>query len=355
MIVVGKPSYFDIDDIAVELKEIFESGIYSNFGPQENLLNLAIAEDYPGHVLTTSNGTIALMSAIEGLNITNGKLLIQDYSFVATAQAAAQMGCEFEFVDVNRDTTLSIEDLKSKITDEIVGVIVVPAYGIVPDMTAIKKICDKHGLKLIVDAAHAYGVKDLNIANIDAVCFSLHPTKLLNTFEGGAVVFDDPAAAVRARQYLNFGLDQSNGLSTMRGINGKMNEFSALVARKNITKVPLLIAERKGYAKYLSMMIPNTNLFEAVLREASNYSYFPIQFSCEDERDQAYKLFFENNILARKYFYPTQSQQPIFRKYSKLPNEVSISLSKRVLALPLHNRLTGSDKELIQRCIRKIF
>lgn len=355
MILVNQPVKLKLEQISEDLDVILSSGMYSNFGPFEQSLTEKLRYLYERPVLLVNNGTTALMAAIASLGLRNKKLLIQDYSFVATAQAAAQMNCSFEFVDVNDDTTLCIDDLKAKMSESVDGIILVPAYGLTPNIPEILEIAERYGCKVIVDAAHAFGVADLMYNGVDAYCFSMHPTKLFGTFEGGFVVFNDENNLIRAKRYINFGLDAESGLSTELGINGKLNEFSALIALKTLEHVPEYISNRRRMAEGILDEVPHLPLVQGIMRKASNFSYFPIVLSSIERRDMVYNLFLDNGIVARKYFYPTQSDQPVFQSITRRSNIVSKRLSTTVLTLPLHNRLEEAQIDKIIKCAKKAF
>lgn len=343
-----------------KIKPLWDSHLLTNMGIYHQNLEQNLKEYLSVPQLSLIvNGHMALELTIQAMKFPkNAEVITTPFTFISTTHAIVRnhlkpVFCDVKFEDGTIDET-KIEDL---ITERTVAIIPVHVYGNVCNIEEIKKIADKYGLKVIYDAAHAFGVtyKGKGIGNYgDASVFSFHATKVFNTIEGGAVTFSDSKVYDKLYDLKNFGI-RGEELVTEIGANAKMNEFSAIMGLCNLQYIDQVIAERKKrFETYMESLknIRGIGVFKENLDVKKNYGYFPIILEEEYPltRDEVYELLKKNGIHARKYFFPLTSDQVCFKnKYKSISLTHARELSKKILVLPLYEKL---DFIMIEKIIK---
>lgn len=358
-IFVTQPALPELSEFIPYLQEIWTNRILTNGGPFHQQLELALCE-YLGvkHLSLFTNGTLALVTALQALRIT-GEVITTPYSFVATAHSLLWNGIKPVFVDIDPSTlNLDPRKIEAAITPQTTAIMPVHCYGHPCDVHAIQRIADRYGLKVIYDAAHAFGVHcdDGSVLNFgDLAVLSFHATKVFNTFEGGAVVCPDEKTKKRIDHLKNFGfVDEVTVVAP--GINGKMSEVNAAFGLLQLRHVDRAIKKRAEIdARYRNELsrIGGICCVSNSGEKIANYSYFPIlvQPDYPLSRDELYLRLREEGVFARRYFYPLISDFPMYRGLpsaapANLPNAKSIS--DRVICLPIYPDL--HDDEVLMVC-----
>lgn len=378
IITVTSPLLPDLGEFNEMLKEIWESKWITNMGQFHKQLEKALAEYlHVPYVCLFTNGTLPLMTALQALRIT-GEVITTPYSFVATTHSIWWNGCKPVFVDIDPATgNMDPDKIEAAITPATTCIMPVHVYGKPCDTKRIQEIADKYGLKIIYDAAHAFGVEvpadqygleaydDKGLAGImnagDMSTLSFHATKVYNTIEGGALVVHDEKTKKRIDNLKNFGItDEVTVIAP--GINGKMDEMRSAYGLLNLKQVDNAISARNEVAKiYREALRPiaGVSFWDDMSGVRHNYSYFPIFIDAEIfgmSRDELYFRMKERGILSRRYFYPLISNFPT---YSGLPtaNKEILPLANKmadeVLCLPMHHSLSDEDIERVLNCIVK--
>ncbi|MDO8046896.1 DegT/DnrJ/EryC1/StrS family aminotransferase [Janthinobacterium sp. SUN211] len=353
-IYVTQPLMPDLQDFLPYLEEIWENKILTNGGPFHQQLEQALC-DYLGvkHICLFTNGTLALITALQALRIT-GEVITTPYSFVATAHSLLWNGIKPIFVDID-PLSLNMDParIEAAITPHTTAIMPVHCYGRPCDVERIEKIADNYGLKVIYDAAHAFGVrhKGSSVLNCgDLSVLSFHATKIFNTFEGGAIVCPDAKTKQRIDHLKNFGfVDEVTVVAP--GINGKMSEINAafgLLQLKGIDAARLQRRAIDGRYRERLAAIAGIDCLPAGEEESANHSYFPIlvKEAYGTSRDVLFQLLRDENIYARRYFYPLISDFPMYRSmptaaHSNLPN--ALQASRQIICLPIYPGL-GLDQ-----------
>lgn len=295
------------------------------------------------------NGHMALEMAIQAMDFPEGaEVITTPFTFISTTHAIVRNHLKPVFCDVKlSDGTIDETKIEDLITENTVAIVPVHVYGNICNIEEIQRIVDKYSLKVIYDAAHAFGVtyKGKGIGSYgDASVFSFHATKVFNTIEGGAVTFSDPKFYDKLYNLKNFGI-RGEELVVSVGANAKMNEFAAIMGLCNLKHIDAVIQERKiRYEKYKELLkdVPGIRFFEDKSDCEKNYAYFPIRVeeTYGITRNELYDRLREHNIYARKYFYPLTSDQACFKnKYKKVDLSNARKLSEEVLALPFYEKL----------------
>ena len=364
-IYVTQPNLPPLQDLIPFLEEIWANKTLTNGGPFHQRLEKELCE-YLGveHISLFTNGTIALVTALQALNI-KGEVITTPYSFVATSHSLLWNGIKPVFVDIDPDTlNLDPTKIEEAITSQTTAIMPVHCYGHPCDVEAIRKIADKHNLKVIYDAAHAFGVKDAGgsvLRHGDLSVLSFHATKVFNTFEGGAIVCPDAETKLRIDQLKNFGFVDEVTV-TEPGINGKMSEYNAAVGLLQLKNVNAMIGKRKEidnrYRTHLAN-VKGIHFLEADKNVILNYSYFPILIQADypQSRDALYQTLKEHGIYSRRYFYPLISNFPMYQNMpsadiGNLPLANDIAL--KVLCLPIYPDLDFSAIDEICNVIRLV-
>lgn len=355
LITVTSPLLPNLDDFYAELQKIWDSKWITNMGTCHKQLEAALAEylDVP-YVSLFTNGTLPLMTALQALRIT-GEVITTPYSFVATTHSIWWNGCKPVFVDIDPNTgDMDPEKIEAAITPKTTAIMPVHVYGKPCDTKRIKEIADMYGLKVIYDAAHAFGVK-VNGKGIlnegDMSTLSFHATKVYNTIEGGALITHDLETKKRIDYLKNFGIaDEVTVVGP--GINSKMDEMRSAYGLLNLKQVDAAIEARHQVAiKYRQALrsVEGITFFDDMPGVQHNYSYFPI-FIDEKvygmSRDALYYKMKEAKVLARRYFYPLISDFSTYRGLesadpANLPN--ARKMADSVLCLPMHHALSDED------------
>lgn len=308
------------------------------------------------------NGHMALEMAIQAMDFPEGaEVITTPFTFISTTHAIVRNHLKPVFCDVKlSDGTIDETKIEDLITENTVAIVPVHVYGNICNIEEIQRIADKYSLKVIYDAAHAFGVtyKGKGIGSYgDASVFSFHATKVFNTIEGGAVTFSDPKFYDKLYNLKNFGI-RGEELVVSVGANAKMNEFAAIMGLCNLKHIDAVIQERKiRYEKYKELLkdVPGIRFFEDKSDCEKNYAYFPIRVeeTYGITRNELYDRLREHNIYARKYFYPLTSDQACFKnKYKKVDLSNARKLSEEVLALPFYEKLEMEQLEKIAGLVR---
>ena len=355
------PSY---EEYCEEIKSIWDTKWLTNNGEKHSLLEKKL-EDYLNidNVTLFSNGHLALYSAIKAMNLT-GEVITTPFTFASTTHAIVQNGLTPVFCDIREDNyTIDADKIENLITEKTSAIVAVHVYGSVCDVEKIEEIAKKHNLKVIYDAAHAFGVeyKNKSIASYGDMCmFSFHATKVFNTIEGGAIAYKDSKMLKKLEQLKNFGIVDSEHVS-MPGMNCKMNEFQAAMGLCNLKYVDEQIKNRKGVARiYREQLEEVEGVYYLNDKEGikHNYSYFPILVDEECTgitRDELHESLKEYNIYTRKYFYPMIPELECYKgKYNSNNLNVAKYVSDRVLTLPIYGQLNLQDAYNIANNIKEI-
>lgn len=362
-IYVTEPYLPPLEEFIPYLEKIWESKRLTNNGPMHQQLEEALCE-YLGvpEIALFNNGTIALITALQALRIT-GEVITTPFSFVATAHALTWNGITPVFVDIDPNTfNLDPRKIEAAITSRTTAIMPVHCYGNPCDVNAIQSIADKYNLKVIYDAAHAFGVQDkggsiLRHGDVSAVSF--HATKVFNTFEGGAIICPDKKTKQHINNLKNFGIvDEVTVVAA--GVNGKMSEVNAAFGLLQLKHIDKAIESRKTidshYRNALSE-IPGISLLNPLDLEKHNFSYFPILVENEYplSRNELYFLLKENNIHGRRYFYPLISEASTYRQQSYINSspEIALQVADKVLCLPIYPHLSIHEIDKVIQLIRQ--
>lgn len=365
IITVTSPLLPNLGEFTEILKDIWNSKWITNNGSYHQKLEQALAEYLKvPYVSLFTNGTLPLITALQALRIT-GEVITTPYSFVATTHALWWNGIKPVFVDIDPKTgNLDPNKIEAAITPRTTAIMPVHVYGQPCDVNAIQAIADNYGLKVIYDAAHAFGVEvnGKSILNAgDMSTLSFHATKVYNTVEGGAMIMHDEKTKKRIDYLKNFGFANETTV-VGPGINSKMDEIRAAYGLLNLRQVDAAIEARRQVAiKYRESLknVEGITFFEDIPHVKHNYSYFPIFVDAEKygmTRDELYFKMKEKNVWGRRYFYPLISTFSTYRGLesaapSNLPN--AHRMADSVICLPMHHGLTDDDVQRVIECIVK--
>jgi dTDP-4-amino-4,6-dideoxygalactose transaminase len=357
-IYVTRPLLANLDEVYKEFYDIWESQWLTNGGPKHQELEVELKNvlKVPG-LSIFNNGTVALIVAVQSLRL-SGEVITTPFTFAATPHVLSWNNISPVFCDINEKTlTLDVEKLERMVTPRTTGILGVHVYGMPCNVVEIQEIADRYGLKVIYDAAHAFGteIDGVGIGNFgDVSMFSFHATKLFHTAEGGALTFKDPLLKQRVDLLKNFGIKNEEEV-VMAGINGKMNELQAAIGLVNLRHIDEERQKREilvnAYKQNLGG-IEGIKVYEIPSRFRNSFQYLMIRI--EDEfglsRDEVHVELREFNVITRKYFYPLCSN---YSCYSQLPSSnpgnlpIAQKVAKQVLCLPLYGALKLSDVEKI--------
>ncbi len=347
-IYVTQPAMPKLEDFLPLLEQIWENKILTNNGPFHKQLEQALC-DYLGvkYISLFANGTLALVTALQALRIT-GEVITTPFSFVATTHSLWWNNIKPVFVDIDPITlNLDPEKVEAAITPETTAIMPVHVYGTPCDHKRLQEIADNYNLKLIYDAAHAFGVKENNVSVTsygDLSVLSFHATKVFNTIEGGAIICHDAKMKQHIDDLKNFGF---RGETTVvaPGINAKMNELQSAYGLLALKAVDDSIEKRKTIALFYEDNLKNFDGLSFLERNTSiehNYAYFPIFVDAEKygkTRDELYEYLKQHNIFGRRYFYPLISQFPTYRGLPSAAIEnlpVATRIADQVICLPIY-------------------
>ncbi len=362
-IFVTKPFLPPLQEFQEYLEEIWKNQQVTNRGPFHEQFEEALC-DYLGvkYISLFANGTLALLTALQALRIT-GEVITTPYSFVATSHALNWNGIKPVFVDVEPEfLTLDPRRIEAAITPQTTAILAVHVYGNPCRTEEIQQIANIYGLKVIYDAAHAFGVQKGGQTILqfgDLAVLSFHGTKVFNTFEGGAIVSHDPITKQRIDFLKNFGFANETTV-VGPGINGKMNEFQAALGLLQLKYIEQVRERRKEisllYRQELDG-IAGLQFLDTPANVRYNYSYFPIFIDAHrfgKMRDEVYEQLKERNIWGRRYFYPLISEFPVYRGLPSAEREnlpVAFKASQRVICLPIFPDMEQQD---VQRVIEAL-
>ncbi|MDE5796117.1 MAG: DegT/DnrJ/EryC1/StrS family aminotransferase [Muribaculaceae bacterium] len=363
-ITVTSPLLPDLDEFNSMLKEIWDRKWITNNGSFHRQLEKALAEYLKvPYISLFTNGTLPLITALQAMRIT-GEVITTPYSFVATTHALWWNGIKPVFVDID-PTNCGIDPSKieAAITPKTTAIMPVHCYGKPCDTKAIQEIADKYGLKVIYDAAHAFGVEvdGQSVLNAgDMSTLSFHATKVYNTIEGGAMVMQDEKTKQRIDYLKNFGFANETTV-VAPGINSKMDEIRAAYGLLNLRQVDNAIAARRRVANiYRDALrdVEGVTFFDDMPGVRHNYSYFPIFIDAikfGKTRDRLYFDMKEDNVLGRRYFYPLISEFSTYRGLPSASREnlpIANKIADTVLCLPMHHDLSDADIERVLKHFR---
>ena len=361
-IFVTQPYLPPLEEFIPYLEQIWSNKILTNCGPFHQQLEQALCEHLGvSHICLFTNGTIALVTALQALRIT-GEVITTPYSFVATSHSLLWNGIKPVFVDIE-PSTLNLDPtmIEAAITPQTTAIMPVHCYGHPCDVEAIQKIADNYNLKVIYDAAHAFGVQcDCGsvLMHGDLSVLSFHATKVFNTFEGGAIVCPDAKTKVRIDQLKNFG-HVGEVTVVAPGINGKMSEFNAALGLLQLKYIDRALARRQEIdAAYRERLrgVKGIHCLGDAGEKVANHAYFPILVDTHYpiSRDELYQRLKDNGIHPRRYFYPLISE---FSMYRGLPSAhrdhlpVATAAAQAVLCLPIYPDLEMAVVDTITRFI----
>lgn len=362
-ITVTSPLLPSLGEFSEMLREIWARKWITNNGCFHQQLEKAQAEYLKvPYISLFTNGTLPLLTALQALHIT-GEVITTPYSFVATTHSIWWNGCRPVFVDIEESTCgIDPARIEAAITPKTTAIMPVHCYGKPADTDAIQAIADKYGLKVIYDAAHAFGVEvggESVLAKGDMSTLSFHATKVYNTLEGGALVMHDEQTKKRIDYLKNFGFAGETEV-VAPGINSKVDEVRAAYGLLNLKQVDDAIEARRQVAvRYREALrnVPGIRFFDDMPGVRHNYSYFPVFVNAAEygmTRDQLYFKMRDHGVLGRRYFYPLIST---FSTYRGLPSAapenlpVATKMANEVICLPMHHALTDEDIERVLKCV----
>lgn len=357
-IFVTQSSMPPYEEYIEEIRPLWESRTLTNMGRYHNELERRLKDylDVP-EISLMVNGHMALEMVIQAFAFPRGaEVITTPFTFVSTTHAIVRNYLQPVFCDVKAsDGTIDETKIEDLITEKTVAILPVHVYGNVCNVPEIQKIADRHGLKVIYDAAHAFGVKykGKGIGNYgDASAFSFHATKVFNTIEGGAVTFSDIQLYNKLYNLKNFGIRGEESVVSI-GANAKMNEFQAIMGLCNLRHIDEVIAERKSHWEYYKANLQNVQgirIFEENGAGGRNYAYFPILIEKDYpiSRNDLYDLLKRNGIFSRKYFYPITADQECYGgRYAQADLRVARKISEQVLTIPFYENLKKTQMDRI--------
>jgi dTDP-4-amino-4,6-dideoxygalactose transaminase len=345
------------------LERIWDSKVLTNGGPLHRQLEVELCEHLGvDHIALFTNGTIALVTALQSLRVT-GEVITTPYSFVATAHSLLWNGIRPVFVDID-PVTLNMDParIEAAITPQTTAIMPVHCYGQPCDVEAIQRIADNYNLKVIYDAAHAFGV-ELHGSSVlkhgDLSVLSFHATKVFNTFEGGAIVCPDAKSKLRIDQLKNFGfVDETTVVAP--GINGKMSEVNAAMGLLQLKHLDGAIQRRREIDAAYRAQFQGVRGIDCVKRNRAstdNFAYFPVLVGPDyaSSRDVLYDKLKTRGIYARRYFYPLISDFPMYRGLPSAHRDnlpVASRIAQQVLCLPIYPTLEIDDQRRVIEAIK---
>ena len=351
-IYVTKPFLPPKEEFLRRVSDIFDRDVLTNQGPnvqefEQKMCNYLNVKNF--HYVT--NGTIALQLALKGLNITDGEVITTPFSYVATVSSILWERCTPVFVDIEPDNfTIDVAKIESAITSNTKAIMPVHVFGYACDVDEIERIAQKHGLKVIYDAAHTFGSRYKGKALCsygDISTLSFHATKLFHTIEGGACIIKDNTISKNMELIKRFGHKGDEHICL--GINAKQDEFNAAMGIVNFNYIEYIINSRKHISELYDRFLMNK--LERPKKQKYleyNYSYYPVLFDSETELMDVFRKMAGKNIYPRRYFYPSLNGLPYVEK-KECP--VAEDISKRIACLPLYVGLKDEEIEMICDCI----
>ncbi len=362
-IYVTRPHLPPLAEVTRLLEGVWERRILTNGGPLHQQLEEELAA-YLGveHLALVANGTLALLIALKALRL-QGEVITTPFSFVATSEALSWNGLEPVFADIDPHTYgLDPASIEACITPRTTAILPVHCYGFPCDVEAIQRIADDYNLKVIYDAAHAFGVEchcGSLLQHGDLSVLSFHATKVFNTFEGGAIICPDAKTKKRIDRLKNFGFVDEVTVAA-NGINAKMSELHAAVGLAQLPGIDAAIAERQRVAEaYRDQLtdLPGLLLPEFGQAQRANYAYFPVRITDQAplDRDQLVEWLRAGGIVPRRYFHPLIPEFQYYRSNASADPKrypVAAQMGREVLCLPIYPELSSADLQRICRAVR---
>ncbi len=357
MIPVTKPFLPPQKEYQTLLQRVWDTQWLTNMGPLSKELEVKLASHLGiRQTLFVTNGTIALQMAIKALGL-NGDILTTPFSFIATTSSIVWEGCKPVFVDIDPNSlNIDANKIEDAITPNTQAILATHVYGNPCEVVKIQEIADRNNLKVIYDAAHAFGV-EVNGKSVfafgDVSACSLHATKLYHSGEGGLVFAKDEIIFQKLRSMRNFGFAGLEAFDTL-GINGKNSEFHAAMGLVNLNYIDAIHERRKELTEAYDRLLMGSGLLRPSWSEAAtkNYAYYPILFKQETDLLRVLELLEKREIQARRYFYPSLANSVSY--LSKQHFEVTDMVAKRVLCLPLFYNLLLSEVDIICEIILQV-
>lgn len=354
-IYVTQPSLAPLEEFNVYLQQIWNTGIMTHNGPLMQQLEREISDLLAvPDTICLANGTVAMQLAIRAMDL-DGEIITTPFSFIATANAIAWERCTPVFVDIDPDTwNIDPGKIEEAITDKTVAILPVHVFSAPCDVERIQQIADKHGLKVIYDAAHAMCV-EVNGRSImsygDVSCTSFHATKLFNTCEGGACFTNDPDLAARVRRMRFFGFDENKDVVD-DGTNAKMTEIAAGLGLANLKHLDEVRKKRREKYELYQELLCDTDYisFQKFDPDEYNFSYMPVLFDTEERMLDVIARLNAEQLYSRRYFYPSLDSLRIF---NDLGFPVAKSVASRVLCMPLFSDLDEPVIVFISKLVKK--
>lgn len=356
MIPITKPFLPPVEEYKKYIEDIWHRQWLTNMGPLSSELEMSLKEYLRvNHLLYVTNGTVALQMAIKALNL-KGEIITTPFSFVATTSSIVWESCTPVFVDID-PTSLNIDadKIEDAITDKTSAILATHVYGNPCDVNKIETIALKYNLKVIYDAAHAFGVS-VNGRSIfeygDISTCSLHATKLYHSIEGGLVISRNAEMIKKLAYIRNFGFDGPEKFAEL-GINGKNSEFHAAMGLANLKYLEAIHEKRKEIVERYDEKLKTLKARKPVWHGASqnNYAYYPLIFESKKSMFECVEMLKNHEIFTRRYFYPSLTTLP-YVEQMKLA--VTDEISQRVICLPLYFDLTVEEVDLICRLILRV-
>ncbi len=357
MIPVTKPFLPPQEEYNKLLDGIWKRQWLTNMGPLASQLEMELKDHLKvKHLLFLTNGTIALQMAIKALDL-KGEIITTPFSFVATTSTIVWEGCTPIFVDIDKQSlNIDVSKIEASITDKTSAILATHVYGNPCDVEAIEKIAKKHNLKVIYDAAHAFGV-EVNGKSIfeygDISTCSLHATKLYHTIEGGLVITKDAELLKKMAYIRNFGISGFDTFSEL-GINGKNSEMHAAMGLVNLKHIDKIHQKRQQLAHHYDKKLKNVKAIKPIWHKEANenYAYYPIILESEELLLKIKSALDTFEIFTRRYFYPSLARALPY--IAKAEMSMTDDIAKRILCLPFYYDLTLEEVDYISRMILRI-
>lgn len=356
MINVTKSYLPNIEKYKQYVDKIFETGWLTNNGELVRELQKRL-ESYLGvkHLILVSNGTLALQIVYKALEL-KGQIITTPFSFAATTSSIVWEGINPIFVDIDPNTyCIDYKKIEQAITNKTTAIVPVHVFGNACEIENIQRLADKYKLKVVYDAAHAFGVnyREKSILNYgDVSTLSFHSTKIFHTIEGGAIVVNNDELYEKIKLMINFGISGPDKIECL-GINSKMNEFQAAMGLCVLDDMNKILEERKKVYEYYIQHLPSKFKFQIKNQLVSeNYAYFPVLFNTEEILLKVKESLSKNEINTRRYFYPSLETLPYIRSKQSLP--ISNSISRRILCLPMYDSLNTEELSKIISIIKEV-
>ena len=357
MIPVTKPFLPPKEEYLKYIDGIWNRQWLTNMGPLASQLEMELKEFlYIQHLLFVTNGTVAIQMAIKALDIT-GEIITTPFSFVATTSSIVWEGCAPVFVDICPESLcIDADKIEDAITEKTQAILATHVYGNPCDVVKIEQIAKKHNLKVIYDAAHAFGVK-VNGKSVfeygDISTCSLHSTKLYHSVEGGLIITQNPDLLKKLASIRNFGISGFDSFSEL-GINGKNSEFHAAMGLANLTHTEAIHYQRKKLSECYDKNLKNLKARKVAWHKdaTQNYAYYPVVLESEELLLKIKAELDLNEIFTRRYFYPSLASSLPYLPKVEFP--ITEDISRRVLCLPLYFDLTEEEINYICRLMLRV-